>query len=749
MPTLAEPTAAAAPLALPYARGEAYGEHFLRLASNTTLAAAAAAWRRLLTYIDADLAGEDRVALWQALWQLGRCLPDGTRLRLAAQLDGRHALRLAPLTGHHWSDPALIAHLAHHGCTHRHAAAGFVPALLAHHGLDPLSAAGAYPPALVLAAAAAQLAGCEQRLPGEHIHHLHQAVLVACAADPTGLPQGLALLFDLALHAGDEVTAVDTLAELIRHGHGDALSPTRVAAWLDGSAFIDDGERAQPLQLAAPLQASWLRPADWLHPGRLAQLTHALQRPRPRLRLQALADLLQLPAAAPAALDRALHTLQTLDAAYAMADDGLDPTPALAVLAAPGLLAAPALAALHRYCARFCAAHGDDEGELLALLQARRLHPSPALRLAIARALPAPAPTLSADWQPEQALWAQLAQQGTPAQQRLAAYQLATLWTAGQLEPQPVRRCAQRLEDAHALWTWLSEDARYAALAHAELQDVPQRLMRPALRQLWGVEHLWFERPNAQAVMVVFSCVASHHSYAEVATLRRQLPGHHLLFVNCPDKNWYCDDRYEQVLALLQQQVAARFAAEQVSCWYGSMGGHAALKFALALGWRAIVFNPQTDLDLWAAFRPGERALLWGSQRHRLLGNGRPEPWQRVPLYYACGAATADREALSWLIERLRRCEHLSAVIEKFADPHHPGLMARIAAGPVAPALVRIERRLIELAGSWPLAGAAALDGDESADFWDRLDGARSMKVEIQVREGRLWWQPSAASGTR
>ena len=94
-----------------------------------------------------------------------------------------------------------------------------------------------------------------------------------------------------------------------------------------------------------------------------------------------------------------------------------------------------------------------------------------------------------------------------------------------------------------------------------------------------------------------------------VATLRGRLPGQHLLFVRCPDKNWYCDEAWDRVQALLQDRVQSRFAPDQVTCWYGSMGGHGALKAALAFGWRAIVFNPQTDLDLWAAFRPRERAL--------------------------------------------------------------------------------------------------------------------------------------------
>jgi hypothetical protein len=42
-----------------------------------------------------------------------------------------------------------------------------------------------------------------------------------------------------------------------------------------------------------------------------------------------------------------------------------------------------------------------------------------------------------------------------------------------------------------------------------------------------------------------------------------------------------------------------------------------------------------------------------------------------------------------------------------------------------------------------------AVAADGAAAWWDRLDAARVLKVELQLREGRLWWQPSAACGTR
>jgi hypothetical protein len=119
-----------------------------------------------------------------------------------------------------------------------------------------------------------------------------------------------------------------------------------------------------------------------------------------------------------------------------------------------------------------------------------------------------------------------------------------------------------------------------------------------------------------------------------------------------------------------------------------------------------------------------------------------------VPLYLACGAATADRAAFSAVLPRLRRCRQLDAIVEKFDDADHAGLMNRIAGGAVAPLLARIDRRLRELVHAAAAEGPGLVDDDARA-FWDALDAARALKLEIRVRDGRLWWQPSLACGTR
>lgn len=724
--------------ALPdFCHDEPYAGYFARLAAAGD---AAAALRRLVPHLDADLDGCERLALWQALHALWQRLPAATREPVATCLDGRHAQALAALQ-RRWDDPALIEHLATQTATAQRAA--FVPVLLAHHGIDPWAGTAA-PPLVMLAARAAVAGG--PRLDAGCITQVQAAVLDAAGQDAHQLPLGLAVLFELALHAADPDTATGVLAELLNHGQVRLLQADRVRAWLDGNAFSDDEDAARPLLLGADWQPRWLQPATWRQDGVLAALHGALRRAGPRQRLQQLAAMLQPLPAVPAQQPRAeaLQALNALDIAYQLIDGGGDAVPVLRDLLDGQTLAPAAMAALWRGSARWHAARGDAEGELLALTQARRHQPTPALRAALAQRLPAPAPQLGSDWRDEEPTWAALLDHDDPALARLAALQLATLWTDGQLEPRPPRRC-QRPTQAHELWQRLAAEPRYAPFASQALRQPLQTRLRPALLRQAGEDFLWFECPGAQAVTIVFSCIATHHSFAEVGALQGRLAGQHLLFVRCPDKNWYCDDSFDRVRLLLADRVAGRFAPQDVTCWYGSMGGHGALKFALAFGWRAIVFNPQTDLDLWAAFRPRERALLWGTRRHRRLADAPLAAWEQVPLYYACGAATADREALSVVIDRLRACHRLSAIIEKFDDPHHAGLMNRIAGGPVQAALQRIGTRLHALQAAPGLDGGQTLDPAGQAAFWDRLDAARALKVEVIVRDGRLSWQPSAA----
>jgi hypothetical protein len=532
----------------------------------------------------------------------------------------------------------------------------------------------------------------------------------------------------------------------------------RVLAWLDGSAWVDDPALALPLQLEPRWQAQWLRPAEWCDAAVLGRLAGTLQRPGPRTRLAGLAAHLgvNLPDPLPPPRQPAWQALHALDACHAAIEAGADVlAPSRAVLASPGL-SALARATLHEHRAHQYASAGHAEHAAVEWAHARRCARRPSARAALQHLMSnLAAPTwpgdfaFGPDWTHEEPLWRRLLDHPDAAARRIATYHLARLWTQGSLEPGAPRKC-QHLQGAWPLWQVLADHPAYAADARQALNGLPLAFMRRVQSQAGGRDHLWIAAPEAgsERLTIVFSCLASHHTHPEVQEFAEGLHGQHLLFIRNPEFNWYSDAAFDSVCRLIEARVLPRFRPEHVSCHYGSMGGHAALKIALQFGFRALVFNPQTDLDLWAAFRAGERQQLWGAERHASLHHWPDSAFERVPLYYACGSETADREALWTVIQRLRRCTQATAIIEKFKDPHHPGLMARISAGSIPDTLLAIGRRLDTLVGP-PAAGAMEVPATGVSAFWDHLDAAASTKVEIQVRQGRLWWQLSTHTGTR
>jgi hypothetical protein len=103
LPACRAPSAPAPPrperrAGLPFAHREAYAAYFARLAAHPD---ARAALRRLITHLDADLDGDERLALWQALWRVPQRLSPADRAR-----GGRPAWTAAtPLRWRRWTGP--------------------------------------------------------------------------------------------------------------------------------------------------------------------------------------------------------------------------------------------------------------------------------------------------------------------------------------------------------------------------------------------------------------------------------------------------------------------------------------------------------------------------------------------------------------------------------------------------------------------------------------------------------------------
>jgi len=761
LPAIASPLPS---VPLPFARGTGYAAYFEQLAAHP---ADAALLRRLLLHADAALAADERVALYRVLWRCAALAAAPDRAEAEAAFDGRHALLLA------WCDlpfehPSTLerlarAHLPGAGTDWRGKPdARFVIALLA--------APADLSPALQLIALQAQLfdspwAGLTD---AARAQAWQQAALDAAPTDATCTAAAWRVLFQLALAAGDADTATALLAECVACGAHAELPPQALRRWLEGD---DNRDGAAPLQLESSLQTAWLQPADLQH-GVWRQVLHAaLSRPGPRARVAALHTRLGdggEPHALPPRQRQAFKALARLDKLYHAARQGGPVTAADGSLAIDSkCLGKPAIAALYHHAALRAVAAGDAHAALIALANARAAggaaRSAPLMQDLVAaldpvawhdvtaqRGAAAGALLLGGDWAQEQALWQALAARANPAVAAMARYQLALLYSDGSFEPCATRKCAHDAQ-ARGLWSALAQQPAYAAAARARLAHPGARTEWQHAVQQGAQRHVFVpaREPGADRLLIVFACFETHHGFAQLS-LAQGVPGHHLLFLQNPALNWYADTVFDDICALIDTQVLTRFAPSQVSCYFGSMGGHAALKFALRFGFQAVVFNPQTDLDLWAAFRPGQRALLWATQRHRHVAEHPVAAFEGSPVYYMVGSGTADREAFALWLQRVQRCRHGHFIVEKFDDAAHAGLIARQVAQDIPSALLAITARLTRLTAQADIAAThAALPDALLPRFWQRLERAAALKIEIVIRDGRVWVADSVHTGTR
>lgn len=741
--------------------------------------------RRELPLLHAALDAPERLALHQRLWRAWRQVDDRTRQAARGWLDGRFDT-FCTWMDQPWEAPPTwqrlaLAHLE--GPPRRTSALPQAP----DYVLQLLQPQGADDPVAGWLRLRARLALLPERVSAAEASPLVAQVLRFMEAGVAPQPQGLTLLFDLALRCGEPALALQAQVQLVGAGAAQALDPGLWLRWLQGEA---------PLALREALQGQWLQPQRLAQAAWRARLRRHLRRPDVLARLADLETALEqaleqtqtpppadpLPATLSAAdLDPqpdgpAWRALQALDGCHALAEQGrLNEATAQAVIGT-GALDPAAVAALDRAVAlqalemgdlalaqrrlAHARAQGDDPQarEWLAALWSMLLptdapaSQAAAAAAALVRRLRGPLPPVAED--DETALWWALAETGDlpPALRPSALAMAARGLQAGALDgSRLLRRC--HLGDAAALWRKLQDDPDHAAEARQQLDSEALASWLPRLRDS-PRPHLWTEPAPGLAngeLLIVPACVDSRHQFAPVRGLQAGLPGHHLLHLNNPELNWYSDQVFDQLCTLVHQQVQAHFVPEKVCAYFGSMGGHGALKLALAFGFSAVVFNPQIDLALWAAFRPKERHLLLGARRHAGLAAFAAPAWARAPLYLAFGSGTADREALTALIPLLRRVPDFQVVIEKFDDAHHAGLVKRIALVSTPAFVQQAAQRLAQLRALRVPAGpdwhaVAAADEDK---FWQHLDDAQCLKREVIGRGGRLFWAESRHCGTR
>ena len=716
--------------------------------------------RQMLPLVAADIDPDDRLALHRHLWQLWRSVDAPTRVAATQWLDGRLAPWCRLMAGE-WDAPATWLglaewHLVRSG--HCPQAPDYVLALLAAH--DQTGSAAR--PEAQWVAVRARLDLDDQSLSPQEAERLLGQTVSVVDAGCAPWADGIVRIFELAVRVGNAALAAQTLVQCVQGGAAAALSPRWFRCWLEGDGV---------LALSAPLQAQWLQPARLPDPAWRARLLLALRRASVRERVRDLCAALDGGSASvpPAPESPGWRMLGALDACHDLAASGELPEPAVRTLMDSGALAPAAVAALCRALALQAMDRGDAKTAFRALAEARAADSDAVARQWLSALLQLLGDEGLASVQQlcvqldsgsdgaaggeELAQWQRLASdEDVPAALRtLARAMLARGLLDGALEARATDR-RRDLRQAAALWRSLADNIDHADEAQRRLASEPLRDWLPWLADGPGREHLWIPPQSEQAsgeLLIVLSCLESRHGFAQVRGLQRAMPGHHLLFVHNPEFNWYSGAVFEELAELVRARVLPAFAPERVSCYFGSMGGHGALKLATRFGFRAVVFNAQTDLDLWACFRPQERQRLWAAAEGARIEVPSGVDTPVASLYLAVGSETADREALTCLIASLRHCQHGQVIVEKFADPHHAGLVRRIARQDIPDFIGQAAQRLTALQAlpAQP-PGMVTVAAHQQDSFWAQLDAASALKVEIVWRGGQLFIAESTRCGT-
>ena len=716
--------------------------------------------RQMLPLVAADIDPEDRLALHRHLWQLWRAVDGETRTASALWLDGRLAPWCRLMAGE-WDAPATWLglaewHLVRSGCCPL--APDYVLALLHVHGQTGSAAR----PAAQWAAVRARLDLDDLALSSDEADRLLGQAVTAVEVGVAPWAEGMARIFELAVRVGNATLAAETLAQCVQGGGSAALSPRWFRRWLEGGSV---------LALSGPLQAQWLQPARLPDAAWRARLLVTLRRVAARDRVQALSVVLDGRQAntLPEPESPGWRMLGALDACHDLAEHGNLPASAVRTLLDSGALAPASVAALCRALALQAMDRADAAGAFRALADARaadsdgvsRQWLSALLKLldnedmasvqGLCRLLDSESDGAAGGEELAQWQCLEASEDVSDTLRTLARAMLARGLLDGALEARAtVRR--RDLRRAEWLWQRLASDPDHADEARRRLASEPLQHWLPWLADGPGREHLWIPPEPQQAngeLLIVMSCLESRHGFAQVRGLQRAMPGHHLLFVHNPEFNWYSGSVFEELCELVRARVLPEFTPEHVTCYFGSMGGHGALKLAARFGFRAVVFNAQTDLDLWANFRPDERQRLWaaaaGARIEVPSGAGTPA----ASFYLAVGSDTADREALTCLIASLRHCKRGQLIIEKFADPHHAGLVRRIARRDIPDFIGLAAQRLAALQAlpDNPTDMVAVVPHQQDS-FWAQLDAAPALKVEIVWRSGQLFIAESTRCGT-
>ena len=252
-----------------------------------------------------------------------------------------------------------------------------------------------------------------------------------------------------------------------------------------------------------------------------------------------------------------------------------------------------------------------------------------------------------------------------------------------------------------------------------------------------GVNYLFFEKKFNNKLLIIFSCAFSYMHYTQLREFY-QKNRINVLFINNPLLNWYHGSEWDRVESIMREVVFPKFNKENITTYFGSMGGYGALRVSLTYGIKSIVFNPQIDLNLWIKHRPIISTRL---NREKLvhIQDFDISSFEKTPIYLATSSSIEDVEVFKIFVNKISLCRDGLFIIEKIKDNVHAGIFARIYKQNQQDIILNISKILDRYSPSSNYTKIKeTIPFELHYKFWNFLIRSMELRVIIQISNGKL-----------
>jgi hypothetical protein len=251
-------------------------------------------------------------------------------------------------------------------------------------------------------------------------------------------------------------------------------------------------------------------------------------------------------------------------------------------------------------------------------------------------------------------------------------------------------------------------------------------------------KYLFFEKRMSSRLLIIFSCAFSYTHYTQLREFyqRNKI---NVLFISNPPLNWYHGAEWDRVESIMKKVVFKKFKKENITTYFGSMGGYGAMRVALTYGLKTIVFNPQIDLNLWIKHRPTIATRL---KKENLvhIQDFSIFAFEKTPIYITTSSSIEDVEAFKILTNRFSLCKEGLLIVEKIPDNIHAGIFGRVYTGNQQKAIIHISELQDEYFPSKKYEKITHKIPKELAnEFWNFLNRSMALRVIIQIRDGEIF----------